>query len=270
MRTLFIAGLNSQYHIWNNDILPVCNTVDAIIQCGNLIGLSGSVVDSDSHLSTQYMLESVMGYRKRNPSYVQLMGPHEMVALNFPEKYLSPKSARILRGMWFDSDDALVAYAHNGRLVTFGGLTHGQWCVLGKPGTAEEAAELINDKYMGTLYQGHGVRLGDYPNFEANPVWADPMLEFYPSWIAANDVCPFDQVHASGDLNSREARYAYKNPSSLLHYVGKVSYTMYGSRTDIKNATMTGINLHLDQTYLSPSLQSAYTNRAPYIENYEE
>ena len=267
--TVFVSSLNGQYRIWDNDIKDVCRSSDTTVVMGNMVNIDSTLCDKGVRTPNQNVCESVTDCATTNNVRI-LVGPHEMMALNNPGVWTNDFSDDIIRTLWLDTDQATVALSHHGRLVTHGGMTYGEWLSIGEPNTAEEAAQRLNDKYAGTLYQGPSMALGDSPSMCANPVWADVFTELYPSWILAPKPCPFDQVHASGDVNTDEGREAIKNPHSLLYYMGgdNVEYKKYGSVVSIKGASFTGVDLQLHGTLMSSLLHSG-RDRALYVEKVE-
>jgi hypothetical protein len=230
-KTLFIPRLEGQYLLWKKEISVLANRVDEIIQFGNSVGCNEGSKDSKSKGPNNATLEYTALYRSTFSNWLQLIGPNEILALNFPDEWTNNKSNRILRKRLLEKDQKsfVTAGVSKKRLVTHGGLTYGLWVELGRPQTAKEAADLLNKRYDGSLYFGDCYKLGDPPNYSANPVFADALYEVYPSWITSNEPMPFNQVHGSEGLNSLTGRAALTAEFSLFEFVEKISYTDFGS-----------------------------------------
>lgn len=265
-RTLFIPGIEGQQKLWSYDVLPVCHQVDYIVNFGNIIGCNDQVADQSSPRDNynETTMRFVNLYRSYCDEWIQLIGTNELAALAQPDKWTNNITLERLRQWWLEQQwSCYVAYAYHERLLTHGGLTHGEWVDIGRPHTAREAADALNDKYLGTLYQGPAYKLTGSPNYHANPIWADPYMELYPSWTTAPDVCPFDQVHASGDLNTTLGKRLVHTPESPLSYITKVQYKKYGSVTYVSDACFTGINLNIGDNILTrlSHLRSLYIEK---------
>lgn len=244
--TLFIPGLYGQYKAWKKDIAGVALRCDHIIQMGNVIGCNEYVKDGPTRGANEAILKFTIVQKSRKENWTQLIGPNEIAALNFPDEWTNDSSNEILRSAWTGSKSVFqVATVSNSRLVTHGGLTYGEWLNIGSPQTADEAAEKLNEKYFETAYQGPCVKLGDPPNYAANPIWADPVMEFFSSWITAPVACPFDQINGSGSLNTIEGRKQCNDKSANLHYVDRVRFNNTGSVATIKGAEFTSIDYGL-------------------------
>ena len=93
---------------------------------------------------------------------------------------------------------ALVEAPTGQHLVTHAGVTADFWSqVLDRPGTAAEAADVLNSMpasrpdelfRAGELLHGHRRHTGP-----VGPVWASAATELLPSWVARE--LPFSQVH---------------------------------------------------------------------------
>lgn len=248
-RTLYLPGLHAQYKIWKTFIGPLAGDVDKIIQLGNVIGCTDFVKDDSWQGPNEGILTYVITRRAHKDNWTQLIGPNEMAALNFPNEWTNDKSNRILREAWFGDEKIFkVAAVDKNRLVSHGGLTFGEWLSIGKPQTAQEAADLLNAKYENTVYQGPGIKLGDPPNFYANPIWADYNMELLPSWITAPEVCPFDQITGSGSTNTVAGRELSNSSSSILHYIDKTRFNGTGSISTIKGANFTAVDYNIELT----------------------
>lgn len=262
-RTLFISGVHGQFRLWKRNIEPEINTSDKSIQLGNIIGCNGYAKDKGDRGPNNAILKYNKMAAMKNIEWVQIIGSNEMAALNFPEEWLCLESRKFLRDLWFDSKStAKVADVDKGRLVTHGGLTYGEWISIGSPKDAKEAAERLNDRYLKTLYQGDAYKLTGKPNFSANPIWADPLLETYGSWITAPVECPFNQIHGSSNLYLKENRSLTTDPNSLISYADKVSFNNYGSIVTIKDRKFTSVDLGLD----GPILKTLDHHKVLYLE----
>lgn len=261
MRTLILGDIEAQYKICRQELdLDILPEVDQVISLGNLISCTQAAKDKKELGRNEITLTF---WDKIALPKIRLMGSYEIMALNFPDKWTNNTSNTYLREGWLtDEGTYLTAYADKGRLLTHAGLTYGEWVAIGRPKTAEEAAAKLNEKYFQTLNQGPCFRLDGRPNFAANPIWADPVLELYPSWIMAPEACPFDQIHGGESLNSGRGRAAAGHPSHPLHYTDASSYRKFGSLSEIKGAIFRGIDLELPAR-LIPSIPG---HRAFYVE----
>ena len=229
-KTFFLPGLEGQYLLWKNEAAKIAARVDEIVQMGNLIGCSERMKDKERLGPNLATLNYIALWRSTYSNWTQLIGPNEIMALNFPDEWTNMDSNRILRRRWLEDTESpfLVASSNKGRLVSHGGLTYGQWVAIGRPTEAKEAARLLNEKFSKSLYLGRSYRLGNVPNYSADPVFADPVWELYPSWISAPEPMPFHQVHASGGLNTQLGHEALTAPFSLFSHV-EVNYLSFGS-----------------------------------------
>lgn len=244
--TLFIPSLHGQYKVWKNDISPVARTTDVIIQMGNLIGCNDFVKDNVQSGANEATLSSILAKRSKLENWTQLIGPNEIAALNFPDEWTNDSSNHVLRNAWTGNTKVFkIATVDKNRLVTHGGLTYGEWLNIGSPVSPDEAARILNEKYSETVYQGPCFKLGDPPNYAANPIWADPIMEFIPSWVTAPVACPFDQINGSGSLNTSDGRIQCNDKKSPLHYVDKVRFNTSGSIVTVKGAEMMSIDYDL-------------------------
>ena len=262
-RTLFIPGLFGQFKVWKNEIIPVCNRVERIVSFGNLIGADEDAADGKDRGRNEATLTYVNTYRTYLDNWEQLIGPNEIAALNSPDTWTNEGSIKHLQSQWLDDDGVFkVASATHGRLHTYGGLTYGEWVSIGRPETADEAADRLNEKYLGTLYQGPAFLLGNRPNYAANPIWAHPQLEFWPSWITTEEVCPFDQIHASGDLNNTNTRSLIKDPTNPLAFIEDIRYKNFGSTCVVNPQHINSVNLDISGV----TMNRLENLRALYIE----
>lgn len=245
MRTLFLGDLEAQYKICRGELeLQVIPTVDVVYQLGNLISVARAAKDKKDLGRNETVL--TFWDRIEGPEKVRLMGANEMMALNFPDEWTNNTSNSFLRDGWLSQDPTmLTASVDKQRLLSHGGLTHGEWVNIGRPETAAEAAELLNEKYRQTLYQGKCWKLDRKPNGAASPIWADPILETYSSWILAEEPCPFDQIHGGESLNTVRGRSAAAYETSPIYYTDSTSYRKFGSIVTIKGAVFRGVDLSL-------------------------
>ena len=139
--------------------------------------------------------------------WVQLVGNHEAQylrepAFHWPER-VDEATALTLHDLWTDGRlHAAVALRAGDEpwLVTHGGLTEGFWRqALDAPTTAEDAARgldaLRHPDHADVLFHAGTVLGGGPVDFTAGPVWASAGEELVPSWLAAAEPMPFDQVH---------------------------------------------------------------------------
>jgi hypothetical protein len=249
-RTIFVPDLEAQYKIWKGSVAPACNKADEVFQLGNLIGCYPEAKDRKNEGYNSALLKLAGLFRSTQESWVQLIGPNEIAALNNPDEWTNQTSRKILRDGWLGRDPFFqVAGVSKTRLVTHGGLTYGEWVSIGKPDTAEEAASRLNDKYQRSLYQGPSVALGNFINYSANPIWCDPKLELYGSWLTAQEECPFGQVHA-GSLNNDHGRALIADESQPLHYLDSSFFRNWGSLAQVHGANFFGIDLNLPKRKL--------------------
>lgn len=236
-KTLFVPSLEGQHLLWKNEIVKIATRVDEIVQLGNIIGTSEEMKDTANYGSNLATMNYTLLWRATFSNWTQIIGPNEILALNFPEEWTNKKTNKLLRERWFSKETAgayQTASVNKNRLVTHGGLTYGEWVNIGKPETAQEAADLLNKKYNGSLYQGECYRLDGKPSYAANPIFADPLWELYGSWVTAHEDPPFGQIHGSGGLNTIEGRQALTAPYSVLNHIDNASYTNFGSIITIK------------------------------------
>lgn len=261
MKTLFLGDLEAQYKICRQELEHrLVPTVDRIVSLGNLTSCSAAAKDRQDLGRNELVLTF---WDKLEASKVRLIGPNEIMALNFPSEWTNNKSNTFLRDGWLtETPSILTATEDKGRLVTHGGLTYGEWLAIGAPETAREAAEALNDKYRHTLAQGDCFKLTQVPAMDANPIWADPVLELYPSWIMAPEPCPFDQVHGGESLNSERGREAAAHAAHPLAYLDSLSYRKFGSLAMVKGAVFRAIDLGLPGKLLT----TVPADKAFYVE----
>lgn len=246
-KTVFLPGLYGQYKLWRSEIAGYCNRADKVIQFGNVIGCNDYVKDKEHFGANESLLKYIILYRATEENWLQLAGPNEIAALNLPEEWTNKRSRQVLRNSWFSDDPTMfVAGVHEGKLVTHGGLTYGEWLSIGSPEDAETASERLNNKYVGTLHQGGCLSLGGAANYSANPIWADPVLEMYPSWLSAPVPMPFSQIHSGNTLNSKLGHSAINADFSLYEYADSILYRKYGSHFTKDGEEILGINVPLE------------------------
>lgn len=260
-KTLFLTDLNGQYKMWKTSVLGVCNSVDEVVQMGNIVGCSDAASDiprrgrRGPNLS---MLKYVLLWRATFERWTQLVGPNEIAALNYPDEWTGPDSNDYLRNAWLMDGSRVgmkTAAVNKNRLVTHGGMTYGEWLDIGKPDDPEVAAQRLNEKYNSTLYQGECFVLNQRPNFAANPIFCDPVMELYPSWVTAPVAPPFGQVHTQG-YNSVFGREALQSNFSMAKFVDDVVFTNYGSRIELKGSFF----FSLSQPIPDDEIVSSYPN----------
>jgi len=244
MRTLYVAELQGNSGLWRELVSQEAQKADRVVQLGNFLGMGQSMAARNKTL-----LKLVNAYRYTQEDWLQIAGPNELVALNYPEKITDAEGDAILRRLWFATEtnepSMLTAGVDKGRLVSHGGLTHGLWLQLGKPTSAAEAAAAINERYANSNFQGTAWKLGHRPNFAANPIWADPLRETYPSWITAEESCPFGQIHGASNLNSGVGLELRDEPNGYLRWLEEVRQKSYGSILRIGGSQFIGLTLGL-------------------------
>lgn len=273
-KTLFIPALYGQFKVWRNDLTSIAVKVDEIIQLGNLVGCDPVANDNASPRKTgpnASILSYVELWRSTYDNWIQLIGPNEIMALNFPDAWTNMTSNKILRSRWFEDPDEgfKIAAVSKGRLVTHGGLTHGLWKAIGSPTTAEETAAILNEKYYGTLYQGQSWALGDAPNFSANPIFADALRETYPSWVTSEDKMPFSQIHAGNSLNTVDGKRLRKLDDGILQHLGDVQLMDAGSVSYVGEKFFIGLTTLIPTDKLVnrlPPPSRFYVERIPVID----
>lgn len=246
-RTLFIPSIPGQYKLWRKVITESANRANFVIQMGNLVSIDEEIRDkNDNNGSNAALLKYAMFFQKSSEKYVQLIGPNEIFALNAPRDFVNFDSLKILSNGWLNNDPTFhVACAINGKLVSHGGMTYGEWLSIGKPDDPKEAAFRINEKYEGSLYQGPCFKLGNCPNYGSNPIFADPIMEFYPSWVTAPEPAPFDQINGSGSMDSLMGRASINDVTNPLQYSDRIIHRKYGSYIISKGMEMLGLDLKL-------------------------
>lgn len=263
LRVLYLPGIEGQYKLWRNVFERETAASDEVYQFGNIIGLNENAKDISENRGFNQDLLVAIASRLSLGRWTQLVGPNEIASLNLPEEWTNQKSRKLLRDMWMGDDSMKVAVAVRGRLISHGGLTHGEWVEIGRPETAAKAARLLNEKYQKTLYQGRCFALGNPPNYSANPIWAHPSRELYPSWITAPEALPFDQVTGGGSLNEAEGRLLADGDESLYRWADTMRYRRYGSKIEINGQRIISVGLELPEETLSqiPQDRQLYVER---------
>lgn len=265
LRVLYLPAIEGQYKLWQRLLERETAASDEVYQFGNIIGLNEYAKDvSDNRGANQDMLVAIAS-RLQLTRWNQLIGPNEIAALNMPQEWTNQKSRKILRDLWVGENSAKVAMAVRGRLFSHGGLTYGEWVDIGRPNNAPKAARLLNEKYSGTLYQGRCYALGNAPNYSANPIWAHPSRELYPSWITAPEALPFDQITGGGSLNEPEGRLLADGEESIYRYLDKVRFHRYGSKLEINGQRIISLGLTLKEEPMS----ALSDDRQLYVERLE-
>lgn len=265
LRILYLPSVEGQVKLWKNIFDKEAAASDEVYQFGNLIGLSQYAADETVNRGNNQDILIAIASRIKLGRWNQLVGPNEIVALNAPDKWTNQKSRKILRDLWLGETPMKVAVGVRGRLLSHGGLTYGEWIDLGKPSTAQQTAKLLNEKYMGKLFQGSSYLLGSAPNYSANPIWAHPSRELYPSWLTAPEALPFDQVTGGGSLNEPEGRALVRADESIYTYADKIRYHRYGSKIEIKGQRIISLGLALEDTPMT----SLSEDRQLYVERLE-
>lgn len=135
--------------------------------------------------------------------WIQLTGNHEAQHLPggsefWPDPIVSTDVDR-LREWWTDGRMRVAAAIHapDGEelLVTHAGLTLASWRALGEPGSATQAAELLNERPE-LIW-----RTGDHARDEqAGPMWAESGAALHEPWMAYPGIVPFGQIHGHSTL----------------------------------------------------------------------
>jgi hypothetical protein len=243
-KTFFIGDMEGQHKVFQRSIKPIVEQEDTkLISLGNLISCYNDEHGASKSSRNTTILKM---WTDIEVPKLKLMGPNELLALNFPERWTNHVSNEILRDGWLSKKkNYLSALAHDDRLVTHGGLTYGEWLSIGKPTTAFDAAEALNEKYANTLYQGDCFKLTGTINPAANAIWADGITELYPSWLYASEECPFEQILGGESLNNERASQLKNNIDHPLYHLDQVEFKDYGSRASIRGTDFTCVDYHL-------------------------
>lgn len=266
MKTLITPPPQGLVKLWRNHTSKVANTVDKVIIPGNIVSLMPKMKDYEKGGVNSTILRLVMTYIETHDDAVALIGPNEIIALSRPRKWANDRSLWRLKNYWLEGPEKAmkVATVVNGRLVTHGGLTYGEWSNIGKPSNPYDAAELLNRKYYGTLFPGSSWSLGGGPNYAADPIFAHPFKEFYPSWITSVEEAPFGQIIASRSLNSEEGREAMASEHSPMNHIGKISFRKFGSIALLNGQEVTSVGLRPQGTQITrlPDQEAFYIESA--------
>lgn len=254
--TLYLPGLFGQWKIWEKDLSIICKNSDKVIQLGNITGFNEEILNKkiNSNTYNSLILENILTSWEDKNNWIQLLGANEVIMLtDIDEKYINNKAAKALRESYFSDNSSVnyyIAYCENNRLITHGGMTYGEWISIGKPESADEAANRLNEKYNKKLYFGENVRTGYPPQLDANPIFCDDILELYPSWLYAKESCPFEQVVAQ-TVNNVRGRAAFQNEYSPLYWFNKNSivFPRIGSILRIKDTQFIGLDVGLNKGY---------------------
>lgn len=247
LRIIYLPSIEGQMKLWHTVMENEAAASDEVYQFGNIIGLNDFAKDS-SRAQRGNNMEALVAIASRIDlsRWNQLIGPNEIVALNDPDRWLNQNSRSILRSFWMNPDSKFrVAFAVRGRLITHGGLTYGEWLSLGKPDSAAKTAKLLNEKYRGKLQLSECFNTGHGVNFAADPVFAHPSRELYPSWLAFREALPFDQVTGGGSLNNPEGRALEDGDDSIYRNADKIRYMRYGSKIEINGQRILSLGLEL-------------------------
>ena len=250
---LFVPGLHGQVRVMEKRYEPLIDSVDSTITLGNMLRLApflemGTSADDEYRnvspvVENANLMKQIWGRANLSAvPFVNVIGANEVIYLNLPksqaDNYLRDTKTGInfVREGWLTDEKRnpaafryYVAVEADGRLITHAGLSHGEWVNLGRPQTARQAAYALNMKYLGTLYQGECLRMGNGVNFAANPIMGHPIAEVYSSWMATSERCPFPQLHGSlslRDATGHEALSTYMHP---LYYAEKMNYHRWGT-----------------------------------------
>lgn len=286
-RKLFISNLYGQHLIWNNRYIPLIQKTDATIGLGNYIRLhpfhTHPKNDKDPkkivpRANNKKILDDmrILTNYPTHP-FIRVIGANEIIYLNMTRDeastYLPQDNVNNIdpiRDAWLTEDSKTklhpnerlqVAIVVDGQLVTHAGLSYGEWVSIGSPASPIEAADRLNEKYAGTLYQGPCYMLGDGLRLDANPIFAHPQLETYVSWAIAPLRCPFDQVHGSSSMSNRLATEAYNCSVHPLAQTDTV-FTGFGSITNIRGTMFTAVDPGVNAPTVVEDLG---TNSTPYV-----
>lgn len=170
-----------------------------IVQVGDLIHKG-----PDSEAITEAVDQFLTTYPNR---WRQLLGNHEAHHVGGPQfARFGDAAADTVIGRvkgWWDAKQiavavAVVADTGTETLVTHAGVTRDFYAWIGRPGTATEAAAVINDMARTTPDEVFepGRMLGGWgpPRTPPGPIWAAASDELYGAWAQA-PALPFDQIH---------------------------------------------------------------------------
>lgn len=243
MKTLVLSNLQGLTQLWKNETVKVANSVDKVLIAGNIVSLMPTIKDGAQKGPNITMLRLATTYIDSHDDGEILVGPNEIVAISNPRVWVNDRSLAILRERWLETPQLAMKTATvlNGRLVTHGGLTHGEWLAIGAPENVYDAEKALNAKYFGKLFTDSCYSIGGRPNYAADPIFAHPFKEFYPSWLTSNDEMPFGQILGSRSLGSEEGREAMGSTENPLQYLSKVSLRKFGSIAYVNGQEITSI-----------------------------
>lgn len=220
-----------------------------VVQVGDLVHRGP---DSDG------VIQLVDWYLHKQPNHwIQLIGNHEIIYLRTPAfawpDRLRLRSARMLR-RWWKEGRAVVAVAlctaDEAFLVTHAGITAAFWTdVLSSPGSAEEAAQRINELAAardGAVFRA-GYVLDGRVNPAAGPLWADSATELVPGWI--NTRMPFSQIH--GHTTMIDWRHGVSRRHDLVEFTDVDAMAKHES-VHVRGGRLIGIDPGHDRTPSAP------------------
>ncbi|GLW94137.1 hypothetical protein Aglo03_49530 [Actinokineospora globicatena] len=148
---------------------------------------------------SQGVLDVVAGFLERQPGqWIQLTGNHEAQYLPggavFWADPLGDDGVTRLREWWADGRLRVAAAVRTAEgdelLITHAGLTLAGWQELAEPGSAGQAAEVLNRR-PDLIW-----RVGDHGrDAAAGPLWAESGAALHEPWMGYAGVVPFGQVH---------------------------------------------------------------------------
>lgn len=266
MKTFISPPPQGLSQLWRKETVKTANKADKVIIPGNTLSLMPFMKEHKNKIHNQSTLYLTSTYVETHDNAEQLVGPNEIVALSNPKIWTNNPILMKLKEKLFDQTQhpMLTATTSNGRLVTHGGLTYGEWVELGRPATPEETAGLLNKKYYGKLFTKSCYSLGGAPNYAADPIFAHPFLEFYPSWLTTTELMPFGQIVGTRSLNSEDGREAMGNEYSPLKFIERVSFRKFGSIAFINGQEVTSVGLRPQGKQISklPEDESFYIERS--------
>lgn len=257
--TTFVSPpINAQLRLWDDVYLPQAIKSDETIIMGNYTTMnptleSGRVLKkplSERRMDNLMILRKVFLANASNPHITVLIGGNEIAMLNQPEKWLDAETLKFLAPSWidrsFDPKIMVATVTATGELVTHGGLTRGLWLELGKPSDPYETAELLNRRYWGQLFLGSSYATGGNMNHYANPVFAHPFYELYPSWLNSEiPDMPFSQIVGSDSFRSGLGRQMLADKNSPLYFAEKVQTYNWGTKITIGDHSISSVGLRL-------------------------
>lgn len=246
---MIVPSFHAQMKLWNKTLSAASVNVDRVVFLGDFLSLEDYAKDfalnmgASGGLNAQ-TVDMLSHSLISNGKLMPIMGSKEMIVLNFPDNpYTNEHTNSMLRNLWLSADPLLKASTVvNGALATSGGLTYGKWVELGRPSTAAAAAVSLNEDAKGKLYHGVCFKADGKPSYSAHPIWADPFMETYPSWVTAPEPCPFRQI-LNGDMFSFAGQVARDTVASPTSHVDDTVYRRWGSLTIIQGSQFLGVGL---------------------------